>query len=1109
MPWSGLVRLGFVVAAAALLLGWVGFAGYNLVTRWLSPKAGISSHRICGDDFGMYCSVVNSFIAPWLTLGLVFLGFILYRYSRVRRSYQNSAKDHPNDLVPTAGSIVGDVVGREQLCRVLMHDVRERETRRPHILIGSVGAGKTAVLVRLMKLLASYNVVPVAIRLRNATKELDFQAMARERLKSLVDPVLRSNAESDKIWRQLRRDNRVVVLADGLDEALVDNDGAHDRDTVLRQAIDRAVEQDLPLIVASRPHDPLRGTRAIIIELEPLGQGPALEYLTRDDVNGHRGQDTSTDLHRLTWLVRSAEVAGSPLYMQIIHELNHVERLWEMFPQEWLPAGPDRVPTRHPRVSRSVLRWHLLEAWRRALVNGDLYQDYALDRERRRIAVEVLSALACIGLKKDRLEVKFADLVGPDACDAQQPHDARLPGDKPQHRGLHDALMNRLWAKADGTARQSPYDLRIIATMGAELGVVEARQDSVRFRHSIIQAYLGSRHLDDALRDESYTSEAFRFHGKEFLIALAFQAAQAATKGAAPTVPADEVRPSGRERRPAAQDGEMTRDGMIKRAKDEVDRDAVAALNIFATALEIDSIGADRDPAAIISAVESRWDDISRPIRLDRAMDEAKLDLVHRFGDAVRAATDGGDRSDGPTERVRHAYRTFYQLMGREKARSIRLAAALEIGASGAQAFDSLKDELKEFGPNGAVTAASTGPPPDSEEEEEDRRKRVMCAWLAPLLYYWSTADDVASDDQVRSDVGHERETKAYLEEWLEYLAQMDPSRRSTRPSIALEIALARGFKLTANQRHPHSSVHAHRRAVLIEKAEWALTRSRFWFSQLTLIQALTLWSLPDDPDEALADRGHGSNPKKQVDYWVSIAGTRRGGKWPSSEADRPHPFVLAAAALCTLALQTRRPAEFCWIDEHILTSHIGSYSPSRRSQYGQHCWIMDSVGWTTLHPTAQQLLADVMLMLNLIGRGGELSGVDARLTQADRRDLPPCITTDRRALDPDRAIGSAQVSSAGSNCLDHCPFRLCPYPPRGETSYSEELDEGFCNRQIYLLRPFRWLPFRLVGMRHRAHWEGVPRRQLRHFWWHMSQRTRPKASDIPSQPVKRRMKVR
>src|SRR5260370_27957541 len=150
---------------------------------------------------------------------------------------------------------------------------------RPHVLVGGMGAGKTAVLVRLTELLAGKRVIPVPVRLRDATTALDFENLARERFLSEVDQHLISSFEGEIIWRRLRKNRKVVVLADGLEEALVGTTALHERDDIIRAAVRKAHQQRLPLVIASRPHDQLWAMEAAILTLEPLSYEAALAYI--------------------------------------------------------------------------------------------------------------------------------------------------------------------------------------------------------------------------------------------------------------------------------------------------------------------------------------------------------------------------------------------------------------------------------------------------------------------------------------------------------------------------------------------------------------------------------------------------------------------------------------------------------------------------------------------------------------------------------------------------------------------------------------------------------------------------------------------------------------
>lgn len=91
-----------------------------------------------------------------------------------------------------------------------------------------------------------------------------------------------------------------------VEEALNGADKDKERDSIIRLAIARARKDRLPLVIASRPHDPLRGADAGIVELEPLSRMAALDYLGHDD--------PADDRQRLNWIVETADVAEAPLF---------------------------------------------------------------------------------------------------------------------------------------------------------------------------------------------------------------------------------------------------------------------------------------------------------------------------------------------------------------------------------------------------------------------------------------------------------------------------------------------------------------------------------------------------------------------------------------------------------------------------------------------------------------------------------------------------------------------------------------------------------------------------------------------------------------------------
>jgi hypothetical protein len=290
----------------------------------------------------------------------------------------------------------------------------------------------------------------------------------------------------------------------------------------------------------------------------------------------------------------------------------------------------------------------------------------------------------------------------------------------------------------------------------------------------------------------------------------------------------------------------------------------------------------------------------------------------------------------------------------------------------------------------------------------------------------------------VNNDGDRRRAKRLLANNWLAWV-RPDTRKYRERPlPLSLEIALSQGFKAAANRRARHFATCPEARVMLIEQAEELLACGRFWYTQLTLIQALTLWALPDDPSYIAARNRGGASaaPRRRVDQWLSTAGTRteaehnrllqqrasprrrvdgrssRNGRNASIERSWLHPFVREAADLAVHALESGHPERFLWIDETGVISKVGSH-PSDPAQPRIHnLWIPPSTGWTALERRAQQLVADVLLLLNLSDRR-ETDEHERHLDRANRRDLPPCLIGDRTTMQPNLS-GSTRPSVVG-----------------------------------------------------------------------------------------------
>ena len=78
------------------------------------------------------------------------------------------------------------------------------------------------------------------------------------------------------------------------------------------------------------------------------------------------------------------------------------------------------------------------------------------------------------------------------------------------------------------------------------------------------------------------------------------------------------------------------------------------------------------------------------------------------------------------------------------------------------------------------------------------------------------------------------------------------------------------------------------------------------------------------------------------------------------------NPLVEEAARLAVRALQTRRPERFLWIDDASVVSQIGTEAGAPGEPRLHNLWIPPSTGWSSLDFKAQQLLADVLLLVVL-----------------------------------------------------------------------------------------------------------------------------------------------
>ncbi|MFF9276991.1 ATP-binding protein [Streptomyces griseosporeus] len=1124
----------YALVGTLLLFGWVALTLYDFYGSKLDSEQHRPDHPPEDEEAlhdvleSLWFDAVNHIVGPILTGSLLLALFLLYWYHKTKQPLLNKARSRPHELVPTAGTLVNRIVGRHELSQVMAQTLRNRKTRKPYLLVGGVGVGKTAVLVELTRMLAQQSAVPVPISLRDVKGdgELDFEEMARRRFAEEADQGVLAGSNIDKTWRQLRLDDKAVVIADGLEEALLDEKYQEDRDNIIRRAIERADRQKLPLVIASRPHAPLEGTRAAIANLEPLSEEAALEYLIREP-----GQ---LDERRLDWVVETAQVSDSPIYLRIARLLQQCGLLEHLT----LRGAGDRLDTRSNDCS--TLRLGLLDTYRQALEDGRIFDRLVIDRRERQETMWVMSALACLGLFQDSLEVTFDDFVNAHVNDLlrrrqceidhkESPAGEMQPGTRlaatpAQRDAIWGVLSRKIGASAPWLSTVDyPVECRIelarYTADGQLLGLVYGCKNKVRFPHSILQAYLGHRVLKEMTDAEIAAVVRPALHSpgpsRELLIALVLLSRHRV----APLT----ARTRGTPRGGSGQEARPNLSELLREAA--ADRHDPKYFDLYAAALEIDSV----DPVSIQDRLARELDEewARLDIRGDqRTIEDAKLRLVRRFGAALQERS-RRDKGGGPLP-----YKRLFQIGTREPSASVRMAIAHQIASGGDLAFRDLRTEfplgtdpmsqylekirdakqkldhdytawLREE----STTRAADPEAARARQREHDRivaeyeqsrtawwRHFTLRAWLVPML--------VGSVSEKYRDEAKER-----MSLWLGNLTTA-PDRPVPLMPLSLENALAQGFKNAANRRKRHPEAYEETRAYLVKQAEKMLTHSRYWYAQICLLQALCLWELPDTVGHAAgspATKGDPASdgpmePTRSVARWLTMAGSAH--DVPASGADTHehraekvlHPFVAEAGDLVTLALETGHPERFVWIDENEVTDNVGS-TPADPERYRKHnLWIAPSVGWSILHPRAQRLLADVLVMLNLTHGNGTPDDIEERLKLANRSSLPHCLTHDRSRLHPERSVGRADRDEAHTTCVSPCEFRLCPYPPQSGDAQTE-MAELFCRQQQALLHSrSRWhLP---AVSRHTAPWVSIPVSELHLFWEEMANRNRKTTDD-------------
>jgi hypothetical protein len=244
--------------------------------------------------------------------------FNLKTVRRATRKLLRSARVTPEKLFPhSPGSeSAKNIFGRDQLVEEIVAGL---DCAGPQIVVGGTGSGKTTLLLALASRLARDSTLPVVLSLRDRGSDLrehDFSELAFRRFSDLIDGYVESEAEVEKVWRQLSKRRGIVVLADDLDRSADVNDEDSYR-TQIRLALDAARRRHLPLVLTTRPSGLPPNLGEMPINLADFRlDGTARE--ATESVMDRAGRDDEELRGRVEKNIEQGELLENPFYLTLL-----------------------------------------------------------------------------------------------------------------------------------------------------------------------------------------------------------------------------------------------------------------------------------------------------------------------------------------------------------------------------------------------------------------------------------------------------------------------------------------------------------------------------------------------------------------------------------------------------------------------------------------------------------------------------------------------------------------------------------------------------------------------------------------------------------------------
>jgi len=397
------------------------------------------AYNSCSANGTVACGLGENVAATFVVAALAWLLWYFWTRTRLVHNYVALVRSRPEDLLGTASSGVraAAILARVEQCEEIAEEVRNADVAT-QVITGPPGSGKTIFLLALARYLADRGVVPVPVSLRGAGLEVDLIARARERLLETIDDWMTYEGHGDRLWRHLRNSGRIVVLADGLDEAI-------DRPSVLaapglaRRVLGASSVHGIPVVVTSRPEALPDAERAGAFSVPDV---PPAEVMTRLKARANPALDTDA----LRRLATAADMAATPFYLEIVTKYATVDS-----------------------DDRSRARLNLLTAYLQWVELGDGTHSQSSEPTARQAMVTHLAQIAYAMILNGQLSRPVDEL---------------------------ESTLTR------SDVQSRPEDVSTLVTDADELGVATLWPSGGKlyfaFRHPILQAYLAARWMQGA-----------------------------------------------------------------------------------------------------------------------------------------------------------------------------------------------------------------------------------------------------------------------------------------------------------------------------------------------------------------------------------------------------------------------------------------------------------------------------------------------------------------------------------------------------------------------------------------------------------------------------------